>query len=107
MKRGSMRSPIPSEIREQLSQDPFMSECILFDAYSCEGRVTWQHAFQYASKRRNELWAILPMCVGHHRREATYKAEQEAAMRYRIKNFGAEADFAAKYPRSNLLKHHL
>ena len=54
-----MRSPIPKAIREELSEDPFMKTCVL--AGECGGRIEWHHAFNYAGKRQNELWAILPV----------------------------------------------
>ena len=101
-----MQCKIPPAMREQLSQDPFMKTCIIEKAVpfdSCKGRITWQHAFQYASKRQNQLYTLLPMCEWHHQRQASFRPEQESAMRARIKHFNAEADFRKKYSKSTLL----
>src|SRR4051812_40228052 len=102
MKRGSLRCPIPEEMREQLAEDPFMRHCIIDDAL-CDGRIEWNHAFTYAGKRVNELWALIPMCHLHHSQEAKWRPLIEQVMRKRIKHFGAAEDFRAKYPRSTLL----
>ncbi len=99
----AMRSPIPPAIREELSNDPFMSECALDYLFECEGRIEWQHAMTYAGKRVNELYTIVPLCHFHHLHQAEFRREQEMVMRFRIKHFHAEDDFAAKYPKSNLL----
>ena len=98
----SLTSKIPPDIREQLSDDPFMTYCIAGDGWDCDGRIEWQHALTYAGRRVNELWAILPMCSLHHRLQAAFRPHQEAAMVKRIAHFGAEAEFRAKYPRSDL-----
>ena len=102
MKRTPLRVKIPAAIREQLADDPYMKKCIVRDGY-CEGRIEWNHAFQYASKRQNELWCILPMCTYHHRRQASHRDIIDKNLRHRIIRFDAEASFKEKYPRSNLL----
>ncbi len=101
-----LRLPIPAAMREKLSADTWMKECLLSvwsEGHNCAGRVEWQHGFTYAGKRKNELWAIIPMCHEHHKREASFREEQALAMRYRITLFDAEKDFREKYPRSKLL----
>ncbi len=99
----ALRMPIPAEMREQLANDPFMSRCILEPLF-CDGRIQWHHAFNYAGKRQNELWAILPMCELHHREEYKYKDAQIAAMTRRITEFGLETEAANKFPRSQFIK---
>lgn len=99
----AMRSPIPPAIREELSNDPFMKECIVQDG--CEGRAEFDHAFTYAGKRVNELWAILPLCTKHNH-GVTRKVNElrKVALRYRIFYFEAEKEFKEKYPKSDLLR---
>lgn len=99
MKRHPLRLKIPDDMREQLSKDPFMKECIV--GVDCEGRIEWQHAFTYAGKRKNELWAILPMCHLHHLRESKYREIQQKAMKFRIKDFHLEEDVKLKYPKAS------
>ena len=105
MKRGSMRVAIPAEMREELEGDIFMQWCILWDdwGYQCNGRIEWNHAFKYVGIRRNERWAILPMCRYHHDKEAQYRTYIDKFLRKRIKHFNATNDFKEKYPRSTLL----
>lgn len=101
-----MRSPVPKDIRQQLTDDPFMKECIFFTLTSdvpCDGRIEWQHAMTYGGKRVNELYTILPLCHNHHVRQAKFRQEQEKFIRSRIRHFHAEKEFAQKYPKSKLL----
>lgn len=67
----SLTKPIPKKMREELSEDPFMQYCCL--GGFCEGRTEWHHALQYAGKRVNEKWAILPLCTRHHKMEAQFR----------------------------------
>lgn len=97
-----MRSKIPNSIREQLMDDKYMSVCTIENGM-CEGRIEWHHAFTYAGKRQNELWAIIPLCHNHHIHEGKIRWVIKNRLRDRIKHFHAEEEFAQKYPRSNLL----
>lgn len=102
MKRGSMRSPIPAEIRDVLSGDPFMKTCIV--AHECEGRVHFDHAFSYAGKRVNALWSILPLCRKHNMGVTSHvQALRRMNLRTRIAHFKAEEQFRRDYPKSDLL----
>lgn len=97
-----MRSPIPLAIREQLSEDPFMSECIV--AHECEGRIHFDHAFSYAGKRVNELWSILPLCRKHNMGVTSHvQALRNMNLRARIHHFKALDDFLTKYPKQSLI----
>lgn len=64
--------PIPLELRKKIADDPFMKTCIhtknkLFTApNTCDGHITWEHAFIYADKQIQEAWAIVPICWYHH-----------------------------------------
>lgn len=75
----SMTKPIPKEIREKLAQDPFMSTCCIAD-HTCEGRIEWNHHFQFGGRRMNEPWGLLPMCSSHHRREAQFRDRLDIIM---------------------------
>jgi hypothetical protein len=104
MKRTPLRLKIPEDMRDELSDDPFMQVCILAHLnLGCEGKIEWQDAFTYAGKRQNVIWGILPMCHVHHLRESKYRQEQEGAMRLRIDHFRAEEQVAILYPKSTLL----
>lgn len=103
MKRGSLRCPIPEDMRDLLEVDSFMRRCIIDDDM-CDGRLEWNHAFTYAGKRVNELWAIIPMCHTHHEQQAKWRPLIEQRMRQRIKQFGVEKLFRKEYPKSTLLK---
>ena len=49
----SLSKPIPAEIKEKLSNDPFMKECCIA-SNECEGRIEWHHNLIYGGKRQNE-----------------------------------------------------
>lgn len=74
-----MRKPIPAYLRSKLAQDKFMSQCCVMDE-TCWGRIEWNHHFQYAGRRMNEPWGILPMCQSHHIREAQFRDELDRIM---------------------------
>jgi len=98
----AMRSPIPVEIREVLTDDPFMKTCIV--AHDCEGRIHFDHAFTYAGKRVNELWSILPLCRKHNMGVTKHvQALRQMNLRARIAHFKAETTFKEKYPRQTLI----
>ena len=99
-----MRSPIPKEVRELLSDDPYMVICALED-FDCQGRIEWHHDFTYGGKRQNEPWCIIPLCHFHHNKAGSKWAVAviNAEIRTRITHFKAESDFRLKYPRSTLL----
>ena len=98
----AMRCPIPKQMRETLGADLFMKKCIV--ANNCEGRVEYDHAFTYAGRRVNELWAILPLCTKHnHGVTKEVQRAREVNLRVRIKHFGEEEQFRSKYSRSKLL----
>jgi hypothetical protein len=64
MKRGG--STIPEKLRAKMAMDPEYKRCSLQGHGPCEGRVTWEHALIYASKKIQERWAIIPLCALHH-----------------------------------------
>jgi len=102
MKRGSMRCPIPENIREVLANDPWMRQCCLairLDS-TCDGPIQWHHHFRPAGKRVNEKYAILPLCTKHHRQEAKYTKALNLLVRQRALHFGE--NIKDKYPRAVL-----
>lgn len=60
---------MPIKMRNEMSCDPFYSKCIHdhLGYGGCSGRIEWEHALIYAGKQVNEIWAIVPCCVYHHR----------------------------------------
>lgn len=59
-------TPIPTKLREEMALDPYYKTCARSNEGECEGRVTWEHAYIYAGKQVQEVWAIIPLCVYHH-----------------------------------------
>lgn len=89
-----LTAPIPKSIKQRLQQDPFMRSCCL-----CKSSpVEWHHNFQYASKRVQEFFCILPVCkVCHDRaRNKTIKELLDIEMLKRAKKEDLE-----KFPRVN------
>lgn len=88
-------------MRAVLKADPFMRMCIV--AHECEGKVEWHHAFMYAGKRVNEVWAILPLCKKHHDHLTSHvQTICKMAIRARIMFFKAKEYFLKTYPKSDL-----
>lgn len=103
MKRSSMQSKIPPEMRKQLSEDTYMRDCVI--AMGCGGDTQWHHALTYSGKRINELYSIIPLCARHHK-EMTKATNVICRMnvRARIAHFKALDSFQAAYPKSDLFK---
>ncbi len=98
----SLTVPIPQEMRDTLSKDRLMRNCLV--GLDCSGRIEWNHGFTYAGKRINELYFLTPLCSKHHREEAKHREAIRTFMRYRILEFKARDDFNAKYPKSDLYR---
>lgn len=56
---------IPTRVVSQMENDPYYQMCARHGP-DCAGRITWEHAFIYAGKQINEVWAIIPLCWHHH-----------------------------------------
>lgn len=103
MKRSSLQSKIPEEVREELSNDNWMKRCCLWDS-ECSGRVEWNHHLKYAGKRQNKIYGILPMCSTHHRKEAQFRHILDEIMVDRIHHFRMVEEFKNSYQRSSLIR---
>lgn len=57
-----MRAISPS-VKQQLLEEPDI--CSFLDE-NCDGRITWEHAVQFASKQMDKAWAIVKICEYHH-----------------------------------------
>lgn len=58
---------IPSELREDMANDPFYTKCALQGILgTCTGRIEWHHNLINAGRQVNEKWCILPLCHSHH-----------------------------------------
>lgn len=84
---------IPKPLLALMLADPYYKRCARRSG-QCEGRITLEHAFIYAGKQVNEVWAIIPLCVRHHLGELLDKRENE-----RIALDRASTEDLAKYPR--------
>lgn len=85
--------PIPLALREQISNNPFMSKC----AYpSCFSSPEWEHSMTYGNRQINEEWAIIPVCTYHHRDKGLNKNFN----RWVAISRATEKDFE-KYPKRN------
>ena len=56
---------ISPHIKRAIDSDPYFKVCARFDG-DCDGRITIEHAFIYAGRQVDELWAMLPLCTYHH-----------------------------------------
>lgn len=56
---------MPKTLREECAADHFYKFCARANS-DCDGRITWEHVWIYASKQIQEKWAIIPLCWYHH-----------------------------------------
>lgn len=57
---------IPQSHKDQIAQDPYFSKCARAHEGNCGGRITIEHAWIYAGRQINEMWAYVPICAYHH-----------------------------------------
>ncbi len=85
--------PIPIKMREELEELPRMHHCERAGT-DCRGRLTWEHAYTYAGRQINELWAIICLCEYHHLGKGLDKAlNRKISLKY------ASEEDLKKYPR--------
>jgi hypothetical protein len=87
--------PIPPKLRAQIDADQYFKVCARQNFY-CEGRITIEHAWIYAGKQINELWAFVPLCWYHHLGPGLDKEENQ-----RLSLMWATDEDLAKYPRKD------
>ena len=95
--------PIPPAHKKILDTDPRFKMCAR-KGIGCSGRITIEHAFIYAGRQINEIWAYVPLCWHHHLGEGLDKNFN----RWLSLRHATEQDLA-KYPRTDWkqLIHHL
>lgn len=86
---------IPKNLREIINVDPYYRECAR-KSPECDGRITIEHAFIYAGKQVNELWALIPLCWKHHLGSLLNKREN-----HRIALARATDEDLMKYPKKD------
>lgn len=86
---------IPPKLKKKMSEDPYYLVCARVNS-DCEGRITWEHAWIYASRQIQEPWAIIPLCVRHHLGDLLDKKENQ-----RISLCRATDEDLAKYPKKD------
>ncbi len=97
----STMRPIPISMREELSEDPRMKYCVC--AYKgfgfCTDRIEFHHVWIYAGSQINEKWAIVGICVKHHKAVQSNPLVKQCAERESLKL--ATEENLAKYPRKD------
>lgn len=86
---------IPPKLKKKILADPYYKHCAREDT-SCNGRITFEHAFLYAGKQVQEFWAIIPLCEFHHLGAGLNKRMNEVLAVLR-----ASREDLEKYPRKN------
>lgn len=93
--------PIPQELRDEMAADPYYAKCARADS-TCDGRITWEHAWIYAGKQINEPWAILPICEYHHAVNMYQDGgDLDKQINQRLSLARATDEDLAKYPRKD------
>jgi hypothetical protein len=76
--------------------------CVRAAEGDCKGRLTKEHALEYAGRQIQELWAILDMCAFHH---AVDRFQDGGKMMKKVHGVIAAHQATekelAKYPRKN------
>jgi hypothetical protein len=60
----SLTSPIPKEMREEMSQDPYYKKCCITGR--SDEKIDWHHNLTFKGKRVNEKFCILPLAKSVH-----------------------------------------
>jgi len=95
--------PIPKKLKEKMLQDKFYKTCIHAErerSSPCKGRITFEHAWIYAGKQINEIWAIVPCCEPHN---VGVSGEEKDWNRH-IALLRASKEDLAKYPKKDWIQ---
>lgn len=87
--------PIPQNQKDIINTDPYFRVCARKN-HECSGRITIEHAWIYAGRQINEMWAFVPLCTYHHLYEGLDKEENQ-----RISLRRATDEDLAKYPKKD------
>lgn len=94
--------PIPRSLAQQMEADPYYKKCVRNSEGNCAGRITWEHAFIYAGRQINEIWAIIPLCAFHHGVDFYQDCgDLKKDLNEYIALSRATPEDLAKYPRTN------
>lgn len=85
----------PSWLRKYWDEHP-VKKCDRSEEGDCSGRLTKEHAWIYAGKQIQEVWAVADICWYHHLGEGMDKNEHQ-----RITLLRATDEDLAKYPKKD------
>lgn len=57
--------PISKKNREEIDRNDYFRYCARAGP-DCDGRITIEHAFIYAGRQIDRVWAFVPLCWHHH-----------------------------------------
>lgn len=69
----AIASPIPPKLKKEMEEDPFYSVCCITGVKN--EKIDWHHNLQFAGKRVNEKFCILPLAKSVHDNITYYKEE--------------------------------
>lgn len=87
---------IPEQLREEMARDPYYQKCCRSKEGTCQGRITWEHAWIYAGRQIQERFSIIPLCWHHHLGDGLNKE-----INHWISINRASSEDFAKYPKKN------
>lgn len=67
----SLTSKIPEELRNEMAADPFYQVCCITGRK--DERIEWHHALEFAGRRVNQRFCILPLIQSVHREIVKHK----------------------------------
>lgn len=83
-----------------MGSDPYYKTCARHGHGGCSGRITWEHAFIYAGRQIQEVWAIIPLCWRHHLGDLFNKEINQLIALRRATGL----NLYEKYPRENWIQ---
>lgn len=96
---------ISQKVKNEILADEFYDKCARCAEGTCQGRITWEHAWTYAGRQIDAMWAIIPLCEYHHSvntyqdtGDLNKRLNEYIALR-RAKQLGV--DLMSLYPRKN------
>lgn len=85
----------PAWLREYWNKNP-AKKCERSETGMCSGRLTKEHAWIYAGRQIQEIWAVIDLCWYHHLGEGLDKQENQ-----RISLRKATEEDLSKYPKKD------
>lgn len=97
--------PIPEKHKIIIDSDPYFERCCLTGYHKSQVKIDIHHAWDYAGRQINELWAYMPIWNRKHNYngdpDAVHRSQETKEYVQYLSLLRATPEDLAKYPKKN------